>query len=93
MSLIIETQFAALTVDENGKISPTNDQNNNDMRTTAGDDTAFNNGTNTALNNMTALGDSLPLPEDTIEGLGKPQDGSSHASSIIYPGLNLSDSR
>ena len=70
MSLIIETQFAALTVDENGKISPTNDPNNNDMETSAGDDIAFN-GTNTALNNMTALGDSLPLPEDTIEGLGK----------------------
>ena len=66
MSLIIETQFAALTVDENGEISSkndTNNNNNNSLETTAGDDIAFNNSTCTALYNMAALGDSLPLPD------------------------------
>jgi len=70
MSLIIETQFAALTVDEKGEISSKNDTNNNNnyLETTAGDDFVFNSGKSTAFNNMAALGDSLPPPHEGADG-------------------------
>jgi len=67
MSLVIETQFAALTVDANGGIS-NNDVNNNNLGAAA-DSPGVTEATCSTLN-MSDLGDSLPEVSNS-DGLGK----------------------
>ena len=71
MSLVIETQFAALTVDENGEISSNIDTSNNNRNldtAAAGNDIDSVTANKSAFNNMEALGDCLPLPETASPG-------------------------
>jgi len=69
MSLVIETQFAALTVDANGDLS-NNDVNNNNLGAAA--DSPGVTGAASSTLNMSDLGDSLPeVSNSDGHGLGK----------------------
>ena len=68
MSLVIETQFAALTVEPNGEFSRNDEENNSLGVGAAGADSSSREISNTAIS-MSSLGDSLPMM--TSSGGGK----------------------